>query len=326
MDKHINRMNRKDSRASRRVYASEINGEFATYIPHKSSRNGVVIFAAAVFICVLIVALAVSVLLMGGLSLTVVVVAVLVAFIAASSIRIAPEWEKIVVLRFGRFSRVAGPGLYFTIPFLEHGTIHVDRRVVATPFYAESTLTADLVPVSVDAVLYWVVRDPEKACMEVEDYYAAVSLLAQTAMREAVGRSSVAEVALRRDQLDAEIERDIETEAASWGIDIIFVKVRDIVIPDELLSVMSLEARADREKSARMSVASVEVDLVEILSEAAQIYGDSSAALKLRTILMQYETVRESAGTVFTVPSAISDGFVDAAAQNNAKKEQNGRA
>lgn len=168
-------------------------------------------------------------------------------------------------------------------------------------------------PVTVDAVLFWVVWDAEKACTEVEDYYVAVSFLAQTAMREAVGRSTVAEVALRRDQLDIEIKEDIEKEAANWGVDIISVKVRDIVIPDELQEAMSLEAQADREKNARMSVASVESDLAEMLAEAARIYGDPDAALKLRTMLMQYDTVKKSKSAVVTVPSSFSDGFADAA-------------
>ena len=138
-----------------------------------------------------------------------------------------------------------------------------------------------------------------------------MSFLAQTALREAVGRSTVAEVALRRDQLDAEIKADIEKEAADWGLDIIAVKVRDIVIPDELQEVMSLEAQADREKNARMTVAAAEVDLADMLKEAAALYGGEDAAMKLRTMLMQYETVRKSRGAVVTVPTAISDGFVE---------------
>ena len=146
-----------------------------------------------------------------------------------------------------------------------------------------------------------------------DSYYAAVSFLAQTALREAVGRSTVAEVALRRDQLDVEIKEDIEKEAAGWGVDIISVKVRDIVIPDELQETMSLEAQADREKNARMTVAGVEAELAEMLAEAARVYGDPDAALKLRTMLMQYDTVKKSKGAVVTLPSALSDGFVDAA-------------
>ena len=211
----------------------------------------------------------------------------------------------------GKLNRVVGPGFYATIPILEHGTIRVDQRIIATPFRAERTLTADLVPVNIDAVLFWVVWDAEKACVEVEDYYAAISYLAQTSLREAVGRSTVGEVALRRDQLDEEIKADIEKEASGWGVDIISVKVRDIVIPAELQNVMSLEAQADRERNARMTVASVEADLAEMLSEAARIYGDEDAALKLRTMLMQYETVKGSGSAVVTVPTAVSDGFAE---------------
>ena len=240
------------------------------------------------------------------------ILAALVAALAASSsLHIALGWEKVVVLRLGKLNRVVGPGFYATIPILEHGTIRVDQRIIATPFRAERTLTADLVPVNIDAVLFWVVWDAEKACVEVEDYYAAISYLAQTSLREAVGRSTVGEVALRRDQLDEEIKADIEKEAAGWGVDIISVKVRDIVIPAELQNVMSLEAQADRERNARMTVASVEADLAEMLSEAARIYGDEDAALKLRTMLMQYETVKGSGSAVVTVPTAVSDGFAE---------------
>ena len=246
-------------------------------------------------------------------SLAPVVVGALASAVLFSCMHVVLEWERTVVLRFGKLARVVGPGLYLTIPLIEHGTIRVDQRTIATPFYAEKTLTADLVPVTVDAVLFWVVWDAEKACTEVEDYYAAVSFLAQTALREAVGRSTVAEVALRRDQLDIEIKEDIEKEAANWGVDIISVKVRDIRIPDELQEAMSLEAQADREKNARMSVASVESDLAEMLAEAARIYGDPDAALKLRTMLMQYDTVKKSKSAVVTVPSSFSDGFADAA-------------
>ena len=304
-------------RRSDETYVSGIDGTFgvasnALYVPRKSSRNGVTIFSLSVFIAACAVTLAVCYLVWGRVSATTVFAMLIVGLTAVSSIHIALTWERIVVVRFGKVNRVVGPGLYFTIPIVEHGTIRVDQRIIATPFGAEKTLSADLVPINIDAVLYWVVRDTEEACTEVEDYYSAVSFLAQTAMREAVGRSTVAEVALRRDQLDVEIKADVEKEASSWGIDIISVKVRDIVIPDELQDVMSLEAQADREKNARMAVASVEAELAEMLAEAAQIYGDPDAALKLRAMLMQYETVKKSKGSVITVPTAVSDGFVGA--------------
>ncbi len=282
-----------------------------SYVPRKSSRNGAVIFNIAVFVATCAIVLGIACAVSGSITLEAIIAMLLVAVLVLSSTHIALSWEKVVVLRFGNLNRVVGPGLYFTIPIIEHGTIRVDQRIIATPFYAEKTLTADLVPVNIDAVLFWVVWDAEKACTEVEDYYAAVSFLAQTAMREAVGRSTVAEVALGRDELDLGIKEDIDKDAAGWGGDIISVKVRDIVIPDELQEVMSLEAQADREKNARMAVAGVERDLAEMLSEAADVYGDPEAALKLRTMLMQYETVKKSKGTVVTVPSALSDGFVD---------------
>lgn len=286
--------------------------ETALYVPRKTSRNGAVVFNIAVFLVACMIVILGSYLLFGCVtSITLIIMLVVSAAAAVNSFHIALAWERVVVLRLGKVNRIVGPGLYVTIPIIEHGTIRVDQRVIATPFGAEKTLTADLVPVGIDAVLYWIVRDAEEACTEVEDYFMAVTLLAQTAMREAVGRSSLAEVAVRRDQLDVEIKEDIEKEAAGWGIDIVSVKVRDIVIPDELQDVMSLEARADRERNARMSVVSVERDLAEMLKEAADIYGDQGAALKLRSMLMQYETVRSSGGSVVTVPSSLSDGFVE---------------
>lgn len=285
--------------------------DVALYVPRKSSRNGAVVFNISVFVASCVLVLVLSKVLFGTINALSVAVMMVVAATAVSSFHIALSWERVVVLRLGKVDRVVGPGLYLTIPIFEHGTIRVDQRVIATPFGAEKTLTADLVPVNIDAVLYWIVRDAEEACTEVEDYFMAVTFLAQTAIREAVGRSSVAEVALRRDQLDIEIKEDIEKEAASWGIDIISVKVRDIVIPDELQESMSLEAQADREKNARMAVASVERDVAEMLKDAADIYGDPEAAIKLRSMLMQYETVKRSGGSVVTVPSSFSDGFVD---------------
>ena len=236
-----------------------------SYVPRKSSRNDAVIFNIATFIATCAAVLGIAFAATGGVGIEAIVAMLLAALLVLSSTHIALSWEKVVVLRFGKLNRVVGPGLYFTIPVIEHGTIRVDQRTIATPFYAEKTLTADLVPVTVDAVLFWVVWDAEKACTEVEDYYAAVSFLAQTALREAVGRSTVAEVALRRDQLDAEIKDDIEKE---------------------------------------------------MLAEAARVYGDPEAALKLRTMLMQYDTVKKSKGTVVTVPTAMSDGFTDSAMMN----------
>lgn len=282
------------------------------FTPQRTTRDGVVAFNAVLFVAVCCIVLACCYAAQQSLNIWSIIAAVVAALLVSSSVHIALAWERVVVLRFGKISRIAGPGLYFTIPVIEYGTVRIDQRVIATPFDAERTLTADLVPVNIDAVLFWVVRDAEEASTEVEDYYSAVLYLAQTSMREAVGRSSIAEVALRRDQLDSEIMNDIAKETAGWGIDVIAVKVRDIVLPESLQDVMSLEAQAEREKNARMTVAGVEDEIADILKEAGEKYGDPDAAIKLRSMLMQYDTVKKSKGTVVTVPSALSDGFVDA--------------
>ena len=295
-------------------YSISTNMEMpSAYIPKKTSRNGVVIFKIAIFVTACLLVFLVSYLGLNYIGLETIVAMAVVALAALSSMHIALNWEKVVVLRFGKLNRVVGPGLFFTIPVVEHGTIRVDHRIIATPFSAEKTLTLDLVPVNIDAVLYWLVWDAEKACTEVEDYFAAVSFLAQTAMREAIGRSTVAEVALRRDQLDVEIKEAIEKEAATWGVDIISVKVRDIVLPDELQEVMSLEAQAEREKNARMVLAGAESDIAEELAEAAAIYGSPDVALKLRTMLITNETVKRSKSAVVTLPTSVSDGIGDSA-------------
>lgn len=282
------------------------------FIPQRTTRDGVTVFNVVLFVAVCCIVLVLCHAAQSSLNVWSVIAAVVAALLVSGSVHIALAWERVVVLRFGRINRIAGPGLYFTIPVIEYGTARIDQRVIATPFDAERTLTADLVPVNIDAVLFWVVRDAEEASTEVEDYYSAVLYLAQTSMREAVGRSSVAEVALRRDQLDSEIMDDIAKETAGWGIDVIAVKVRDIVLPESLQDVMSLEAQAEREKNARMTVVGVEDEIADILKAAGEKYGDPDAAIKLRSMLMQYDTVKKSKGAVVTVPSALSDGFVDA--------------
>ena len=219
------------------------------------------------------------------------------------------EWEKAVVLRFGKFNRVAGPGLVFTWPIIEFYTLRIDQRVATTYFGAEETLTSDLVPINVDAVLFWMVFSAKKACVEVEDYSAAVAWVAQTAMRKAIGRATVAEVATRRDQLDEELKEAIEEKLNPWGITIIDVEIRDIVLPKELQEAMAQEAVAERKKSARMVLAEAEKDISEMLMDASEVYAGDADAMKLRTMHLAYESVEKSGGTL-VVPSAFSEGFV----------------
>ncbi len=246
----------------------------------------------------------------GSVGAATIVVALLLSWLATSSVHIVLEWEKAVVMRLGRFNRVAGPGVVFTWPIIEFYTIRIDQRVIATYFGAEETLTSDLVPVNVDAVVFWMVFSAEKAATEVEDYAAAVSWVAQTTMRKAIGRASMAEVATRREQLDAELEHELEEKLSPWGIDIIDVEIRDIVIPKELQESMAVGAIAEREKDARMTLAEVERDISEMLKDASEVYDGDKDAMRLRTMHLAYESVKKTGGTL-VVPSAFSEGFVD---------------
>ena len=281
----------------------------APFAPMKATRNGVVLFSLALAAAVFAAVVAVAYFGFGIMGPWVLALALVLAVALALCIHIAMEWERVVICRFGAFNRVAGPGLIFMVPIVEQAACHVDLRTVTTPFGAEKTLTSDLVPVDIDAVLFWMVWDAQKACMEVEDYPAAVLYVAQTAMRDAIGRMSVAEVTLSREQLDKELKEAIERETEPWGIAILSVKVRDIVIPAELQEVMSLEAQAEREKNARLVLASAEEDISEMIASASGVYDGNEAALKIRTMHLLYESIKKSGGTVVTVPSALSDGL-----------------
>ena len=265
-------------------------------------------FAAVVFVLAFGIVLAAAQAAFGEIGLVALVSAAIVGWLASSSVHIVLEWEKAVVLRFGKFNRVAGPGIVFTWPIVEFYTLRIDQRVATTYFGAEETLTSDLVPINVDAVLFWMVFSAKKACVEVEDYSAAVAWVAQTAMRKAIGRATVAEVAMRRDQLDAELKDAIEEKLSPWGIDIIDVEVRDIVVPKELQEAMAMEAVAERKKNARMVLAEAEKDISEMLKDASEVYAGDQDAMKLRTMHLAYESVEQSGGTL-VIPSAFSEGF-----------------
>ena len=278
----------------------------------RASRNGAVVFAVVVFAVAFGAVLALFQAVQGGIGLVALAVAVVVGWLVSSSVHIVLEWEKAVVLRFGKFNRVAGPGIVFTWPIVEFYTLRIDQRVATTYFGAEETLTSDLVPINVDAVLFWMVWNAKSATVEVEDYATAVAWIAQTAMRKAIGRTTVAEVATRRDQLDEELKDAIEEKLNPWGITIIDVEIRDIVIPKELQEAMAMEAVAERKKNARMVLAEAEKDISEMLMDASEVYAGDADAMKLRTMHLAYESVEQSGGTL-VIPSAFSEGFVESA-------------
>ncbi|MEG1517351.1 MAG: slipin family protein [Raoultibacter sp.] len=281
----------------------------SAFVPLKPTRNGASLFSAVLAVLTFVMVVLVSCFGLGILSFWTLLVALCVSAFVTAMIHVSMEWERLVIFRFGAFSRVAGPGLIFMIPVVEQVACRVDMRTIATPFDAEMTLTSDLVPLNIDAVLFWMVWDAKKACIEVENYFSAVRCIAQTAMRDAIGRASVAEVALSRDQLDKELKKVIEDETAPWGIAVISVKIRDIVLPEELQEAMSLEAQAEREKNARLVLAGAEQDISEMIASAGKVYESKDAALKIRTMHLLYESVKKSNGTIVTVPSALSDGL-----------------
>lgn len=278
----------------------------------RASNAGPVLFSAVVFAAAFALVLGVCVFIGGreGANPVTVAVAVAVALLVTMSMHIAQQWEKVVVLRLGKFNRVSGPGLFWTIPVIEHNTVRIDTRVRVTAFGAEETLTADLVPLNVNAVLFWCVWDARAACTEVGDFSFAVEMAAQTALRDAIGRAGAAEVAIRREQLDRELKRTLEEKVAPWGITVLSVEVRDILLPDDLQEVMSLEAQAEQRKKARIILMEAEQDICEMMGDISGVYGQNEAALRLRAMHLLYESVRETGGTV-VVPSSFSEGFGD---------------
>lgn len=302
------------------------DGNRASTGRRRASRNGAVVFAVVVFAVAFGIVLGAAQVLFGEVSLVTLLVALVAGWLAASSVHIVLEWEKAVVLRFGKFNRVAGPGVVFTWPIVEFYTLRIDQRVATTYFGAEETLTSDLVPINVDAVLFWMVWNAKNATVEVEDYAAAVSWIAQTAMRKAIGRATVAEVATRRDQLDEELKEVIEEKLNPWGITIIDVEIRDIVVPKELQAAMAMEAVAERKRNSRMVLAEAEKDISEMLMDASEVYAGDADAMKLRTMHLAYESVEHSGGTL-VIPSAFSEGFAgsegDAAAKAKGSEASN---
>ena len=282
---------------------TEVVGEVA-------SNAGVLLFSCVVFALVFCAVAGMWFVVCGAIGLSALLCAASAATLACMSVHIAQQWERVVVLRFGKFNRVSGPGLFWTFPVIEQNTMRVDGRVRATTFGAEETLTSDLVPLNVNAVLFWMVYDAEAACMEVGDFARAVELSAQTALRDAIGRGGAAEVAIRRQQLDRELKAALEEKCAQWGITLLSVEIRDILLPKELQETMSLEAQAEQRKKARIILTEAEQDICDMLTEMGDAYAENDAALRLRAMHLLYESVRETGSTV-VVPSSFSEGFGD---------------
>jgi regulator of protease activity HflC (stomatin/prohibitin superfamily) len=248
---------------------------------------------------------------------------VLLGLFLAQSPKIARQWERAVVLRLGKYVGLRGPGLFWIIPFVDSISAWIDQRVITTGFAAEETLTSDTVPVNVDAVLFWVVYDPEKAALEVQNYPAAVSWAAQTALRDIIGRTSLSDLLRGRERIEGELQKLIDERSNPWGVTVQSVEMRDVIIPAALQDAMSREAQAAREKAARVILAQAEVEIATQFDKAAESYRDNPTALHLRAMNMLYEGLKEK-GALMLVPSSAVEsmgmgGLIGAAALRQQK-------
>jgi len=219
--------------------------------------------------------------------------------------KIANQWEKAVVLRLGKYRGLKGPGAFWIIPLVDTVAAWVDHRVNVTPFNAERTLTKDTVPVDVDAVLFWVVWDAEKAALEVKDYQAAIAWAAQTALRDIIGKMMLADILVGREAIDAELQKIIDVRTTPWGITVQSVEIRDVVIPAALEDAMSRQAQAERERQARVILGESEKQIAASFAEASQAYANNPTALHLRAMNMLFEGLKEKGALVIVPSSAV---------------------
>lgn len=237
-----------------------------------------------------------------------IVVGLVLGFLLAQAPKIARQWERAVVLRLGRYVGLRGPGLFWIIPFVDTISTWVDQRVITTSFAAEETLTSDTVPVNVDAVLFWMVYDPEKAALEVQNYPQAVSWAAQTALRDIIGRTSLTDLLRGRERIEEELQQLIDERSNPWGVTVQSVEMRDVIIPAALQDAMSREAQAAREKQARIILGQAEVEIAHSFETAARSYRDNPTALHLRAMNMLYEGLKEK-GALMLVPSSAVESM-----------------
>lgn len=231
------------------------------------------------------------------------VVGVIAALALLLAMRVALQWDRALVLRLGRFHKLKGPGMFWIIPFVDRTARLVDMRIRATEFHSESTLTNDTVPVNVDAICFWLVWDAQKAVLEVENYYRAIVLSAQTALRDTIGTHSLAEMLTQREELGRKLQQVLDAKTNGWGITVQSVEIRDVIIPQGLESAMSKQAQAERERQARIILGTAETEIAAKFVEAAKPYTNNPVAVHLRAMNMLYEGLKEK-GSVIIVPSS----------------------
>jgi regulator of protease activity HflC (stomatin/prohibitin superfamily) len=237
-----------------------------------------------------------------------VIAGVLIGIVLMQSPKIAQQWERAIILRLGRFQTMKGPGLFWVVPFIDRIPTWIDQRTITTSFAAEQTLTSDTVPVNVDAVLFWMVHDAQRAALEVQDYSQAVSWAAQTALRDIIGRTTLTDLLRGRERIEAELQQLIDQRSNPWGVTVSSVEMRDVVIPGALQDAMSREAQAAREKQARIILGQAEMEIAHSFQEAAKAYQQNPTALHLRAMNMLYEGLKEK-GALMLIPSSAVESM-----------------
>jgi regulator of protease activity HflC (stomatin/prohibitin superfamily) len=243
-----------------------------------------------------------------GAAVGVGIAAVLVAAIASSSIQVADQWNRALILRLGKFHSLRGPGLFFIVPVVDAIPYWIDTRVIASGFKAEKTLTKDTVPVNVDAVLFWKVVDPKRAGLDVADYQSAIAWASQTALRDVIGKTMLSDMLEGRDKMSALLQKIIDERTEPWGINVISVEVKDVLIPPSLEDAMSMQAQAERERQARVTLGDSERQVAEKFAEAAHTYEHNPIALHLRAMNMLYEGLKDNS-TIVVVPSSAVESM-----------------
>jgi regulator of protease activity HflC (stomatin/prohibitin superfamily) len=221
------------------------------------------------------------------------------------AIKVVRQWEKVAVLRFGRYVGLRGPGLFTIVPVVDSLSRYVDQRVRVSTVTAESALTRDTVPVNVDAIVFWIVWNAEKSILEVENFIDAITMSAQTALRESIGRHELAQMITERETLGHELQRILDEKTTAWGITVQSVEIRDVRIPQALEDAMSRQAQAERERQARNILGQAETEISQKFEQASQVYHDNPVALHLRAMNMLYEAIKERGSMVIVPSSAV---------------------
>ena len=275
-------------------------------IMNKHTKLGVNPISLTVFS--ILVGISVGLYWLGYISVPLLVALLILSILLASSIHIADQWEKAVVLRVGKFVGLKGPGIFFIIPIIDKIDTYIDQRVRVTDFKAEQTLTKDTVPVNVDAVVYWTVWDVEKAALEVQEYETAIYYIAQTGLRDVIGKHELADLLQERDKVAEVLQKMLDENTNPWGITCQTVGIKDIIIPQLLADAMSKEAQAERERRARVILGTAETEIAEKFAKASLQYQDNPVALHLRGMNMLFEGLKEK-GSMVIVPSSALDSM-----------------